>query len=171
MRSSAIRRARSMGMAKPIPAFRSPRIAVFTPTSRPSMSRSAPPEFPGLIDASVWTKSKSVRSPALKLRFTAETTPVVTVCERPKGFPMAITVSPMRRSSERPIVANGSRSFASSFRTARSEDGSVPTTLASSSRPSRSPIRKRAPRSTTWAFVRTQPSGETMTPEPSEVTR
>ena len=74
------------------------------PTSRPSMSSSAPPELPGLMDASVWTKSKSVRSPALKFRCTAETTPVVTVCERPNGLPIAMTVSPVRRSSERPIV-------------------------------------------------------------------
>jgi hypothetical protein len=144
-----------MGMAKPMPAFRSPRMAVLMPTSRPSMSSSAPPELPGLIDASVCTKSKSIRSPALKFRCTAETTPVVTVCERPNGLPIAMSVSPGRRSSERPIVANGSRSFVSSFSTARSVEGSVPTTFAMISRPSRRPTRKRAPRSTTWLFVRT----------------
>ena len=66
-----------------------------------------PPELPGLMEASVWTKSKRVRSPALKFRCTAETTPVVTVCERPNGFPMAITVSPMRRPSERPSRREG----------------------------------------------------------------
>ena len=59
---------------------------------------------------------------------------------------------------------------ASTLRTAMSVEGSVPTTLAGSSRPSSSPTRKRAPRSTTWALVRAYPSGETMTPEPSEVT-
>jgi hypothetical protein len=45
-------------MAKPMP-IEPPerlRIAVFTPTSRPSMSTSAPPELPGLIAASVWMK-------------------------------------------------------------------------------------------------------------------
>ena len=150
-----MRRARSMGMAKPMPALRSPRMAVFTPTSRPPRSSSGPPELPGLMEASVWMKSKRVRSPALKLRCTAETTPVVTVWARPKGLPMAITVSPMRRSSERPGGRNGIRSRVSSFSTARSDEGSVPTTLAPSSRPSSRPTRKRAPRSTTWLLVRT----------------
>ena len=32
-------------------------IAVGIPTSRPSVSTSAPPELPGLMDASVWMKS------------------------------------------------------------------------------------------------------------------
>jgi hypothetical protein len=122
------------------------------------------------MEASVWMKSNRVRSPALKLRCTAETTPVVTVWARPKGFPMAMTVSPMRRSSERPGATKGMRSFVSTLRTARSEEGSVPTTRAPSSRPSRSCTRKRAPRSITWLLVRTYPSGETITPEPSEVT-
>ncbi len=144
-----MRFARSMGMAKPIPALRSPRMAVLTPMSCPSMLRSGPPELPGLIDASVWMKSKSVRSPALKLRCTAETTPVVTVFASPNGLPMAMTVSPMRRSSERPGATNGIRSCVSSFSTARSDDGSVPTVFAPSSRPSTSCTRKRAPRSTT----------------------
>ena len=150
-----MRRARSMGMAKPMPALRSPRMAVLMPMSRPSMSRSGPPELPGLIEASVCRKSKSRRSPAGKLRCTAETTPVVTVWERPKGLPMAITVSPMRSSSERPMVAWGTFSLVSSLSTARSAAGSVPTTLAVSSRPSARPQRKRLPRSTTWLLVRT----------------
>ncbi len=125
------------------------------PMSRPSMSSSGPPELPGLMEASVWTKSKRVRSPALKLRCSAETTPVVTVLARPKGLPMAMTVSPISSSSERPMGTAGSRSRVSSLSTARSEEGSVPISLAVSSRPSTSPTRKRAPRSTTWLLVST----------------
>ena len=47
------------GIAKPIP--KEPpdceKIAVFTPIKFPATSISAPPEFPGLIAASVWIKS------------------------------------------------------------------------------------------------------------------
>ena len=46
------------GMAKPMPIEPPVRekIAVFTPTRRPAMSTSAPPELPGLMAASVWMK-------------------------------------------------------------------------------------------------------------------
>ena len=47
------------GMANPIPMEPPDRekIAVFTPTNRPSMVTSAPPELPGLMAASVWMKN------------------------------------------------------------------------------------------------------------------
>ena len=46
------------GMAKPIPTEppEGEKIAVFTPTTRPSMENEGPPELPRLIDASVWMK-------------------------------------------------------------------------------------------------------------------
>ena len=52
---SVICRARLIGIAKPIPILPPPRenIAVFMPTSSPFRLTSAPPEFPGLMEASV----------------------------------------------------------------------------------------------------------------------
>ena len=46
----------STGTAKPMPALAPEGLAicVFTPMSRPALSRSGPPELPGLIAASVW---------------------------------------------------------------------------------------------------------------------
>ena len=54
-------RAMLMGMAKPRPMLpamlpRGLKLAVLMPTSRPCRSTSAPPELPGLIEASVWMK-------------------------------------------------------------------------------------------------------------------
>jgi len=50
---------RFMGMAKPIPILPPPgaRMAVFMPISSPRKFTSAPPELPGLMEASVWMKS------------------------------------------------------------------------------------------------------------------
>ena len=47
------------GMAKPTPCEPPERekIAVLMPTSRPVRSTSGPPELPGLMAASVWTKN------------------------------------------------------------------------------------------------------------------
>ena len=52
----------STGTAKPIPALWPVELTiwVFTPIIRPAESRSGPPEFPGLIDASVWMTSSIV---------------------------------------------------------------------------------------------------------------
>ncbi len=48
--------ARWIGVAKPIPC--PPwMIAVLIPTTSPFRLKRGPPEFPGLIDASVWMKS------------------------------------------------------------------------------------------------------------------
>ncbi len=46
------------GIAKPIPLFPPlrERIALFIPIRAPRLSTSAPPEFPGLIEASVCIK-------------------------------------------------------------------------------------------------------------------
>ncbi len=48
-----------IGMANPIPILPPPgaRIAVLMPTSSPRKLTNAPPEFPWLIEASVWIKS------------------------------------------------------------------------------------------------------------------
>ena len=88
-RSSTMRRARSIGIAKPIP-WAPPMIAVATPIMSPSTLTSGPPELPGLIEASVWMKSVYVRSFSPRtLRPRADTTPAVTVLDSPNGLPMA----------------------------------------------------------------------------------
>jgi len=68
------------------------RIAVFTPMTRPSASTRGPPEFPGLMGASVWMSSwiPLVRAPGSRRR--ALTMPWVSVPSRPKGEPKASTV-------------------------------------------------------------------------------
>ena len=55
-RSSAIRSARSMGMAKPAPSLPPLRekMEALIPMTCPRAFTSGPPEFPGLMDASVW---------------------------------------------------------------------------------------------------------------------
>jgi hypothetical protein len=47
------------GIAKPMPTLPplGARMAVLMPTSSPRRLTSAPPELPGLIEASVWMKS------------------------------------------------------------------------------------------------------------------
>lgn len=49
----------AMGTAKPMPTLppAGAMIAVLMPTSLPSVVTSAPPELPGLVEASVWMKS------------------------------------------------------------------------------------------------------------------
>ena len=55
MSSGTTRLTESIGMAKPMPAFvpDGERMAVLTPITRPAESSSGPPEFPGLMAASV----------------------------------------------------------------------------------------------------------------------
>ena len=65
----------------------------------------------------------------------AETTPVVTVCSRPNGLPMAMTVSPIIRSRGR-ADRRGGQVFASTRSTARSLSGSTPMSFAASCVPS-----------------------------------
>jgi hypothetical protein len=61
----------------------------------PAELTSGPPEFPGLIAASVWMalikELSPADSPAVTARSFALTIPRVTVPERPSGEPMAIT--------------------------------------------------------------------------------
>src|SRR3954468_10258505 len=73
-------------MAKPIPVAPE-MMALLMPITSPRMLTSGPPELPGLIEASVWRKSVNSRSPRSEgtVRPTAESTPVVTVFDRPKG--------------------------------------------------------------------------------------
>ncbi len=104
------------------------------------------------------------------LRLRALTMPSVTVPASPSGAPIAIARSPTFRSSEFANSA-GCRPVASTLMTARSETGSVPTTVAASSRPSwvvtRTSGDDTAPsRVMTWLLVRMWPSSSSTTPEP-----
>jgi len=82
----------STGTAKPMPAD-APlglKIAVLTPMSRPPESSSGPPEFPGLMAASVWMTSRMRRPLGERSsRPSALTTPVVREWSRPNGLPTA----------------------------------------------------------------------------------
>src|SRR2546425_12481858 len=66
-----------IGIETPIPCPAAT-IAVLMPITFPSRLRSGPPEFPGLIDASVWMKFSYVATPT-RLRAVAEMIPTVTV--------------------------------------------------------------------------------------------
>ena len=92
----------SVTIASPIPGAGAPPLCalgfsaarVGTPTTSPARSTSAPPLFPGLIAALVWTTSGRVAPgppPApegsVTLRPPAETMPFVTLPVRPSGLP------------------------------------------------------------------------------------
>ena len=69
-------------------------IAVLMPITAPELSTRAPPLFPGLIAAEVWTRFSTIRFGSSMLRLSALTTPVVTVLPKPNGFPMAMASCP-----------------------------------------------------------------------------
>ena len=125
----------STGTAKPMPALAPDGLAicVFTPMRRPALSRSGPPELPGLIAASVWMTFWILR-PVVSdsiVRPSALTTPVVSVSSRPNGFPIANTFCPTCSPLLVPTRIGGSFSGgAEILRTARSLSGSTPTTVA-----------------------------------------
>ena len=68
----------------------SEKIAVLTPISRPAVSRSGPPELPGLIAASVWITPRISRPEAAgRRRSSALMIPTDIERLRPKGLPIA----------------------------------------------------------------------------------
>ena len=106
------------------------------------------------------------REPAGSERPRAETTPAVTEPAKPFGLPIATTSCPTRRLSASPSVA-GTRSRLSARSTARSENGSAPTTEKRSSRPSTNDTRPPLPGpATTCAEVSMKPSGVSTTALP-----
>src|SRR5262249_3956973 len=81
--------------------------AVGTPMSFPSQLTSAPPLFPGLIEASVWTAETSNADLSFSpgtctVRSSALTIPAVTVLVKPRGDPSATTGWPTRTASDEP---------------------------------------------------------------------
>ena len=102
-------------------------MVVLTPIRRPALSNNGPPEFPGLIAASVWMTPWMSRPPTeVMVRPRALITPVVNVWSSPKGFPMAKTLWPTRRSLEVPTGMGTSFSAGAEMRnTAKSLSGST----------------------------------------------
>ena len=105
-----------IGMAKPTPTLPplplGSAIAVLIPISLPLLSSSTPPEFPGLIAASVWMMPRSVvpleaYDPSLgdaSSRPRPEMIPVDIEWSSPKGFPRAYVFCPTCRPADEPSV-------------------------------------------------------------------
>ncbi len=109
-----------IGIANPNPSIPVELSLAFTiPISSPFELNNPPPEFPGLIAASV-CRSVMVSSLIVIWRSVAEMIPVVTVPpSSPSGFPIAIAGSPTFNVSESPNVA-GDRFLASILMMAKS---------------------------------------------------
>ena len=110
-------------------------IAPLMPITSPRMLTSGPPEFPGLIAASVWMKSEIAYWPGSRLRSSrpprplALMIPAVTVKSSPSGLPIASTHSPIRAPVSSPRATVG-KELPSILMTATSVVGSRPTTRA-----------------------------------------
>ncbi|MEY4888094.1 MAG: hypothetical protein RL237_157, partial [Actinomycetota bacterium] len=102
-----------------------PRVAIaeLTPTTAPVISTSGPPEFPGLIAASVCNalinELSPELSPVVNALFFALIIHDVTVPDKPSGEPIAITVSPTKMLSLLPNCRVGAE-VTSIFKTAKS---------------------------------------------------
>jgi hypothetical protein len=172
----ATNRTVSLWIAKPTPTFAStvpPWIWELTPITSPRPSSSGPPELPWLIGASVWTASLIV--PPLgdwMSRPVALTIPAVIVRSSPNGLPIAYAASPTVARLESSNVS-GCRADAGAFTctTARSDDGSVPTTVAGYVAPPLKPTRMPLAPATTWSLVTmSSPLRSITKPDPSAFT-
>ena len=153
------------GIAKPIP-IDPPwlKIAVFTPTTSPSILKSGPPELPWFIDASVWIKSSYLERP--RLLFLAEIIPDVTVPPKPNGLPIARTQSPILAISEFPNFTGLKISSESIFSTAISDKGSLPIIFALYSLSPLTLTKISSASFITWLFVTTVPFLSIIKPDP-----
>ena len=118
-------------MAKPNPSARlSLTLALTMPMSLPEASNRPPPELPGEMAASVWTRVMVWPSTSM-VRLVAEMIPAVAVpLSSPRGLPMAMTSLPTVNVVESPTMA-GVRPVASILMMAMSFLSSVPTMVAS----------------------------------------
>src|SRR5262245_22395158 len=157
-------------MANPMPTLApvSPAIWELTPITWPAALNSGPPELPWLIAASVWIASLIVNLfSAWICRWSALTIPLVTVSSRPNGLPIATTGSPTCTFDESPNETGCSTDDgASTLITARSVDGSVPTTEASYVMPFQNRTDTESELSTTGSFVTIGPSESITKPDP-----
>ena len=144
-----MRLAISLGTAKPMPteAPVGVTMAVFTPTTSPSMLKVGPPELPGLIGASSCRKSSNGPAPISRPR--AETMPAVTDPPRPNGLPAAKIQSPTSTCRLSPQTTAGSRFGAFTRITAMSVSSSDPITCAGNCVPSENSTRIWSARPTT----------------------
>ena len=163
----------SIGTAKPMPTLPwlpLPPVAIWElmPITFPVASMSGPPEFPGLIGASVCsTSSISKLLGAWIVRWTAEMTPVVRVRSRPKGLPMAMAGSPTCTPLEEPRVSGVRWAPAgSTWSSAMSVDSSLPSTFASTLCLFWNWTLTLVAPLTTWALVRMVPALSRTKPEP-----
>ena len=124
-------------MLKPTPSLPPPleAIELLIPMTSPFMLTSGPPEFPGLIAASVWRKSWfSTSCSSSMCRPRALMIPWLTEWVRPKGLPRARTQVPTAASSLLPSRAAG-RSSRPSSSTAMSASASDQTRSGCRARP------------------------------------
>ena len=175
MRFGTITLAALMGTAKPTPAFAplDEAIRAFIPITFPYMSRSGPPELPGLMAASVCMTpaNEKPRVPAGSERPDALIMPLVSVNSRPNGLPIAATSWPTSASALSPSRAAPIPFLGSvSLSTARSESESPPSNSALTTSPLwKVTVRRSAP-STTWKLVTMRPSSLQTKPDPSPST-
>ena len=104
---------------------------MLSPTTRPCVSTSGPPELPGAIAASVWYQSVYWPQPS-RYRSVQEMMPIVTERARPQGAPIASTTSPTVIGSGASVAAanGGVLDGQSSLRSATSRSLSLPSVLA-----------------------------------------
>ncbi len=134
--------------------------------TRPWASSSGPPEFPGLIGASVCTALRIfARLGASMLRPVADTTPTVRDRSSPNGLPIAIAPSPTRTARELPSGSTVSRpaTAGSTFTSARSVDASRPMTVAGTGSSSTSNCTVVRPRPATMCWLVTRWPRRSMT--------
>ncbi len=139
--------------AKPMPCAQG-MTAVLMPTTSPRAFTSGPPELPGLMAASVWSRpSNGVPLGPGRLRSSALTMPSDTLRSKRKGFPMATTSWPTAMDAG---SASGSCTSEASdtCTTARSVAGSEPTSSPFVASPPGSRIRSALPLPATWWLVR-----------------
>ena len=155
-----------LGMAKPIPSTLISELSVeveailleLIPMTWPAIFTNGPPEFPGLIAASVWMAL--ILTPLVLSeigRSTEEMIPEVTEFAywEPSGEPMAIAGSPTFNTEESPKVAVSSTFSEEILITAKSVTESVPMSSPLTLLPSDMTTSNPSEPSTTWLLVTT----------------
>ena len=144
-----------IGIAKLKPAPGPDLIKVLIPITSPLLFRSGPPEFPGLIAASVWINSSflSYIPNWVTFLFRLLMIPSVTVFSSPNGFPTAIAQSPTLIFVESPNCAFGQGPLPSILSTAKSVKKSCPISFAFNFLPLVKPTITLSDPFTTWALV------------------
>mmetsp|Transcript_9603 Transcript_9603/g.35195 ORF Transcript_9603/g.35195 Transcript_9603/m.35195 type:complete len:227 (-) Transcript_9603:1033-1713(-) len=161
-----------MGIPNPMPSA-SARIAALMPMTSPNSFTNGPPELPGLMAQSIWIYSPlwACRPISAALLCKLLITPRVIVLLRPRGFPMAMTKSPVSSDALSPRGAStkssgGLVSAPTIFTTARSRSSSFPQTVPWRTWPPARRTLTLVASPTTCAFVTITPFLSTMKPLP-----